>query len=917
MNIVLPTNPKLRFYRRGARLLILIIALLAIAQVSRNVFLDSGKRANYEQFLTEIMVLNSFSQGEVLKTGNEAGQPEMAAFHDVLMTLDPALGYVPRERLLKSYLEIQNQSIRRKSNPILQWSGTSANMGGRTRAIMWDPNDATGKKVWAGSVTGGLWFRNNITSNSAQWQPVNNFWPSLNISCMTYDPNDPLTFYVGTGEAQTALVIYRESSGVGDGIWKSSDGGITWFLLESTFGFEYVTDIRVRNENGNSVIYAGVTSGIYKGTTHTSEPSDGLFRSDDGGLSWEQVLPNIPGYNQPYSISDIEIGADGRIYLGTMQNVNIKGGATILYSDQGLAGTWTVYNQYVGIIQNQPYYNIPGRVVLSCAPSNSNIVYAAIAAGYVAGFNRYIGRYILKSSNKGASWSQKDIPDSEWAPIAWHAMVIKVDPEEPNRIFAGGKDMWLSNNSGSSWSQISDWTLMYSGGGDDYLHCDHHSIEFKPGNPDVFLECGDGGVFYTTTAGNNHPDFIEKNQGFNTLQFYTCDIHPSTGTSMYLGGLQDNGTLLFDGAPLSINNMIDEGDGAFCFFDENDPNLWLTSTYYNRYRVFIDGNQTDFLDYYSGIFINPADFDSRNNTLFANAVDFYGGSQNRILRIKDIPENPIGNYVTLSTGTNVYFSHIKVSPWSPEGSTTLFIGTQSGRVYRVDNANQYPVVTEITSDNFPTAYVSCIEVGQSEEQLLVTFSNYGVASVWLTSDGGSSWTNVEGDLPDIPVRWAILHPDNENQALLATELGVWSTTVLNSTEVTWEQEIVGMANVRVDMLKLRKQDNTVLAATHGRGLFTAFYPLEPCLFIKENEEHNLHVFPNPTLNTLNVRLPSGTMGHGKLVVFDGSGICAVEKRINLTPSDLVHVNVSGLQKGNYVVMVFLDNKKYSAKFTKE
>lgn len=910
-------RPQLRFNQRVTRLLFFLITLLVMMPVFLDVLFVTTKRAEYEQFLKELTVLNSFSPGEKLKNRKEANQPEMSALQDVFMTLDPALGYVPRERLLQTYLEIKNQPVRQKSNPLLQWTGTSANLGGRTRTIMWDPNDATGKKVWAGSVTGGLWFRNNITSNTSHWQPVNNFWPSLNISCMTYDPNDPLTFYVGTGEAQTALVIYRESSGVGDGIWKSSDGGATWSLLESTTGFEYVTDIRVRDENGNSVIYAGVTSGIYKGTTHPSEPSDGLFRSVDGGLSWEQVLPNIPGYGQPYSISDIEIGADGRIYLGTMQNVNTKGGATILYSDFGVAGTWTVYSQYVGIIQNQPYYNIPGRVVLSCAPSDEGVVYAAIAAGYVDGFNRYIGRYIIKSSNKGSTWNQKDIPDSEWAPIAWHAMVIKIDPEESGRIFAGGKDMWLSNNSGSSWSQISDWTLMYSGGGDEYLHCDHHSIEFKPGNPEVFITCGDGGVFYTVNAGNNHPDFIEKNQGYNTLQYYTCDIHPSSGTSMFLGGLQDNGTLLFDDAPLSINDMIDEGDGAFCFFDENEPNVWLTSTYYNRYRVFIDGNQTDFLDYYSGIFINPADFDSKINTLYANAVDFYGGSQNKILRISDIPENPDGDYLTLSTGTNVYFSHLKVSPWSPDGSTTLFIGTQSGRVYRVENANQYPVVTEITGDDFPTAYISCIVVGQSEEQMLVTFSNYGVVSVWLTMDGGSTWTNVEGNLPDIPVRWALFHPDNESQALLATELGVWSTTVLNSTEVVWDQEIEGLANVRVDMLKLRKEDNTVLAATHGRGFFTAFYPLDPCLFMNETEKHNLSVYPNPAHNYLNIRFPSDAIGRGSIVIYNALGKTILKDKIEVNSDQSLRLELSSQSSGTFIIQATLNGEKYRAKFKKE
>ncbi len=167
-------------------------------------------------------------------------------------------------------------------------------------------------------------------------------------------------FYVGTGEAETALIIYRESSGVGDGIWRSTDGGQTWSLMESTIAFEYVTDLLVRDEGGQSVIYAGVASGNYKGSIHYSEPSDGLFRSEDNGQTWQQVLPDIPEYGgEPYAVSDIDMGADGRIYVGTMPNVDIEGGAVILYSDEGLSGSWWVYDNYVQIIENNPQYKIP------------------------------------------------------------------------------------------------------------------------------------------------------------------------------------------------------------------------------------------------------------------------------------------------------------------------------------------------------------------------------------------------------------------------------------------------------------------------------------------------------------------------------------------------------------------------------
>jgi hypothetical protein len=138
-------------------------------------------------------------------------------------------------------------------------------------------------------VTGGLWYNTNITSASNSWVPVTDFWPTLAVRCITYDPNAPMTFYVGTGEAETAIITYRESSGLGDGIWKSTDGGQTWNLLNSTTGFAYIPKIVVRNEGGNSVIYAAVVSGLYHGV-HQSTPSNGLFRSTDGGSTWTQVL---------------------------------------------------------------------------------------------------------------------------------------------------------------------------------------------------------------------------------------------------------------------------------------------------------------------------------------------------------------------------------------------------------------------------------------------------------------------------------------------------------------------------------------------------------------------------------------------------------------------------------------------------
>ncbi|MBK7028210.1 MAG: exo-alpha-sialidase [Bacteroidales bacterium] len=495
-----------------------------------------SSRVSYESFLHT-------TAGQLMKECRTKGLsrpdlPEQASLQEYFMTMDPSLGRVPSERLLPAFNKLKEKQVKSSSYQ-LQWDGKSVVMGGRTRAIMWDPNDATGKKVWAGSVTGGLWYNPDITSEISLWQPVSDMWPNMVISCITSDPNNPSTFYVGTGESQTALITYRESSGRGVGIWKTINGGQSFSLLASTADFAYITKLIVRNENGNSVVYAGVVSGTYKGSIWQSQPSDGLFRSADGGASWQQVLPDITNESVPYAPADVQLGADGRIFVGTVANIEGKGGGTILFSDLGTPGSWTEYTDIRTIIENDPLNSQPYRVVLAPAPSSQNIIYAAISSGTLSPTTNpvYKGYYLVKSSDKGVTWQQINTPDGggDWANLAWHAMDLAVDPNDPATVYAGGLDMWRTRNSGSSWELLSDWSLMYYGGGDNYLHADQHVIAYKPGSSSEMLFGTDGGVFYSNNGNAVKPVFSQKNKNFNTLQFYTCAMHPGAGTEKYLG----------------------------------------------------------------------------------------------------------------------------------------------------------------------------------------------------------------------------------------------------------------------------------------------------------------------------------------------------------------------------------------------
>lgn len=756
-----------------------------------------------------------------------ADEPAAAAWQNFLMTFDPELNRVPLERLENALQQIKSSGFYRSGSQ-LTWNEIPSNMGGRVRAMMIDPNEGSGKKIWAGSVTGGLWYNNNIIDSNSMWYVADGFQENLSVSAICYDPNHPSTFYVGTGEPFTARIIYRESSGRGSGIFKSSDGGKTWFKLPSTKDFAYISDIVVRNENGNSVVYAAVVSGFYQGQTHQSLPEDGLYRSEDGGASWTQVLPDIKGEKEPYAVSDIEITAGNRLIAGTMKNMKSKGGAVILWSDAGTPGSWTVIDSFQKMIEATPELNVPGRVMLAAAPSNANTVYALIGSGYFTpeGFNYSYCKHILRSNDGGKSWQQKNLPNvsgNGFATIAWHALTVEVDPLNANTVYIGGLDVHRSVNGGNSWVKMSDWAKMYTLGGDDFVHADIHQFLYL-GTGGKMLISTDGGIFYTEDANSTTPVFYPRNRGFNSLQFYTCDIHPQRNE--YAGGLQDNGSLWFTGKAFSLRDMINGGDGAYCFFDKDYPDMLITSFYYNRYQFTDNGQFYANAGIQSGTFISPADYASADNILIANAVTFAGDNIDKLLTIDANDNPPVSLIINANTGSSAIFSAVKICPSYKDNNPDVLVGTLSGRLFKIEKILTSAKAKEIGSPSFPTANISGIATGTTDDTILITISNYGVSSVWLTFDQGKTWKAIEGNLPDIPVRWGILHPKNSLQAMLATETGIWTCDNISAAAPEWTLQSNTIPNVRVDMLQVRKSDNKVIAATHGRGLWTCVWPVE-------------------------------------------------------------------------------------------
>jgi len=718
---------------------------------------------------------------------------DLAIQQEVEMTRDPALGIIPRERLVPAYQQAQRQRLALKQNVSrtaiegMSWQERGPdNVAGRVRTILIDANDPTGKTIWTAGVAGGLWKSTDITASDPVWVGIDDFFENMAITAMAQHPTFPDTLYFGTGEG-----FFNIDAVQGLGIWRSADGGNTWTRLMSSSSFEFVQKLLV----------------LPNGDLFACTRNFGIQRSTDGGQTWNTVLSTGVNSGTSNRAADLEVAANGDLWAGL--GLFDSGG---LYKSTDGGTVWT----RMGSTQGFPITGY-ARVEIACAPSNVSRVYVLL---HDLSDNDCLGIY--RSDDAGLSWSPVDNPAATGMSNfcrnqGWYNLIAAVDPNDDSRVFIGGIDLLVSNNAGSSWTQISQW----GGGAPQYVHADQHAIVFEPGNSDIIYFGNDGGLYRTTNGTSPVPVIVQRNEGLNITQFYAAAITPTGGLTDFLGGSQDNGTQRYQQSGLNSTTQVTSGDGGFCHIDGDEANVQLSSTTYNNYRISED-SWASFTSYSygssAGKFINPTDYDDVGDRLYAS----YTAGQYLYLTGVGNGAAPIDATNSIADFGGGQVSSVTVSP---NLNTRVFFGLDNGRIVRVDNAHTgTPTASYLNSGaGMPVGgYVSSIAVEKGDDDhLLVTFSNYGVNSVWETQDGGAAWRSVEGNLPDMPIRWGMFHPFDPNQALLATELGVWSTDNLSESPVDWDPSNNGLANVRTDMLQFREADSLLLAATHGRGMFTS------------------------------------------------------------------------------------------------
>lgn len=675
------------------------------------------------------------------------------------------------------------------------------NIGGRTRGIVIHP--ATPTTMWAASSGGGVW---RTSDGGASWQPVDDFMANLATCCLVMDPTDSKILYAGTGEGFSNVDAIR-----GAGIFRTTDG-VAWQQIPSTAvsDFHYVNRLAISSDG--RVLLAATPNGI--------------FRSDDSGrTTWANAIAEATGDVDfhPTRATDAIAGGlnNGRAYFST------DGGAT--WTPATHQGVWS------------------GRVEVTYALNDPDIVYASVDVN---------GGEIWRSSDGGRTYKKRQSHGAGGQPArylgdqGWYDNVIWAgDPTNANFVIVGGIDLWRSTNGGNTLADISTWWDPRS------AHADHHCIVGHPGfngtaNRRVFFGC-DGGIYTADdvrTVGNNTQlprinGWVELVNTYSVTQFYGGAGNAASG--VIVGGAQDNGTIAVHPAGGSEQwRTIFGGDGGWCAADPTDPNVFYGEYVFLNIHRNTDGATTDDLDgdrYISGQFWNeslrrwdwkPVPFtisDAKTNqALFIAPFILDPNDPNRLLgggtslwRTNDAktPNTPTSgpSWSAIKPAAGKPISAIAVAKGD---SNVVWVGHTDGQVFKTTSGlAASPVWQRMdhtgASPLTPQRYCTGITIDPGNAQVVyVTFGGYVAGSVWKTTNGGQTWTDISGTLPDAPARALTVHPRRTSFVYAGTEVGVFAS---EDGGASWSPTNEGPTNCSVD--DLFWMNETLVAVTHGRGMF--------------------------------------------------------------------------------------------------
>ncbi|MHC4063096.1 MAG: WD40/YVTN/BNR-like repeat-containing protein [Planctomycetota bacterium] len=638
------------------------------------------------------------------------------------------------------------------------WSG-SDDASGRVVSVAVHPDDPD--TVYIASASGGVW---KTSDGGVLWTPLTDELATLNHGCVTLDPSNPDTVYVGTGEYTTATS--------GAGLFRSTDAGATWIQISTA---------------------AQVGSTCSRVIVDPSDPlrihltgNDGYVRTTDGGATWTNYLSG--------SASDLALDPEypQRLYVG-------RHGDGIYRSTNG-GTTWTKLTS--GLPSSNVHRIILGMAGEGQATIGPTPLYAAIINGG-AGL-----RGMYKTTNGGSSWTElANTPDFPY-PQGWYDACVAVDPTDESVVYAGGvfpsyavAGVIKSTDGGASWTDITVGT----GGGQ--LHPDQHAITF---GPDGTVWVGnDGGVWKSVDGGES---WINTNETLAVTQIYNIALHPSD-PGRVMGGTQDNGTAGREIDPEDWPQIIG-GDGGFLAYDFAEPFRKYTTYVYLAVFRFVNSTWTDITGPWGG---DPANFIA---PLVMDPNDPHNlvGGTNRVWRTTNA--HTAANWSAISTSVVADGGRLNAIAVAEGASDTIYTGCTTGKVYLTTNA----ALWLNRSNGLPGGQISDIVIDPSDQgTAYVSFYNTTGPRVLRTTNYGLSWANVTGDMPTgvssraLAVDWRFDPPHLHS----GSGVGVYSSS---DGGVTWIKDGLDLPNVNIGDLAIDTVENTLTAGTYGRGAWRTDLP---------------------------------------------------------------------------------------------
>ena len=707
-------------------------------------------------------------------------------------------------------------------------------MSGRIGDLAIHPNKPN---TWYVAVaSGGLW---KTVNSGTTWQPIFDNYGSYSLGCVTLDPNNPSTVWVGTGENVGGRHI-----GFGDGVYVSYNNGGS-FKNMGLKDSEHISKIIVHPHDSNVIFVAS------QGPLWSDGGQRGIYKSTDGGETWNQVLAKGPWTGA----TDLIIDPENPNVLYAAMHQRHRTVAALLNGgpETGIHKSTDGGETWIELTSGLPGGD-KGKIGLAISPQKSNVLYAAIELPQREGG-------FFRSDDSGASWKkQSDYVAGGTGPHYYQE--IYADPHRFDVVYHANVVLGRTEDGGKT----------FAGVGNRNKHVDNHAVAFHPTDPDFLLVGCDGGLYRSNDFGDTY-DYTEN---LPLTQFYKVDVDYDWPVYHVVGGTQDNNSQYGPSRTLSRNGIRNAdwritigGDGHDCAIDPENPDIIYCESQQGFLRRFDrkTGESVDIrpqpekgemnlrFNWDSPIHISPHNnerlyFASRKLHRSDDRGDSWTAVSGDLSRNLDRFKLPMMGRVWSIDATwdllaMSQFGNITSVSESPVVEGLIYVGTDDGLIQVTEDGGEnwrkidqifgipeFFFVNDIKADRHDADTVyACVDDHKTGD-----YKPY----VLKSTDRGATWKIISNDLPERHICWRINQDHEEpNLLFLGTEYGLF--TSVNGGD-NWVK-MAGIPCIPVRDIEIQRRENDVVAATFGRGFYVLddYTPLRD--MSKENLDADFHMFP--------------------------------------------------------------------------